>query len=35
MLTVVNDGGVIKYVDPQAGGAVVPTPDEIWGFWPG
>lgn len=35
MLTVLNDGGEIKYIDPQAGGTVVPAPDEIWGFWTG
>jgi hypothetical protein len=35
MLTVINEGGTIRYVDPQAGGAIVPTPSEIWGYWPG
>ena len=35
MLNVINDGGNIRYVDPQRGGAIVPSPSEIYGFWPG
>jgi hypothetical protein len=33
MPTVINEGGSIIYVDPQAGGATVSVPNEIYGFW--